>query len=267
MSQSGYRRLTNAKFTSYFPLWMVRTRQVFLRLNHVLDIVFIFVGTCCSWSTTSRLPWSRASIFDLFDQSINALPWPFLSWELFYYSCDAPAFLSEACFNHRYVAVTEHHLLSCTEGSGLPKWDSCTLMSYWNVTLWHLDILTCWHPTSDSRYLWRQTVWCHESMILQNLTCNVLWPAILWLFGVRLWNLYHLLIALISKYIQNCMVLYRTVFEILTPTVWNVFIESPDICLIMFFILIISGSVTALSWWSIMDLVLEYWYVVQLNKP
>ena len=24
------------------------------------------------------------------------------------------------------------------------------------------------------------------------------------------------------------MVLYRTVFEILTPKVWNVFIESPD---------------------------------------
>ena len=25
------------------------------------------------------------------------------------------------------------------------------------------------------------------------------------------------------------MVLYRTVFEILTPKVWNIFIESPDI--------------------------------------
>ena len=28
--------------------------------------------------------------------------------------------------------------------------------------------------------------------------------------------------------VQNVMVLYRTVFEILTPKVWNVFIESPD---------------------------------------
>ena len=71
----------------------------------------------------------------------------------------------------------------------------------------------------ESRYLCRQTVWCHESMILHNLTCNFLWPAILWLFGVWLWNLYHLLIALISKHIQNCMVLYRTVFDILTPKV------------------------------------------------
>ena len=88
MSQSGYRRLTNAKFTSYFPLWMVRTRQVLLRLNHVLDIVFIFVGTCCSWSTTSRLP----SIF--FTSLLTLCRDHFFRENLFYYSCAAPAFLS-----------------------------------------------------------------------------------------------------------------------------------------------------------------------------
>ena len=145
-------------------------------------------------------------------RSINALPWTFLSWELFYYSCAAPAFLSEACFNHRSVAVTEHpsSLMNRRIWSAKMRFlylylkQIASLMSYWNVTLWHLDILTCWHPTSDSRYLWCRTVWCHESMILQNLTCNFLWPAILWLFGVRLWNLYHLLIALIS--IQNVII-------------------------------------------------------------
>ena len=129
---------------------------------------FISVGTCCSWSTTSRLPWSRASIFNLFYQSINALLWPFLSWEFFYYSCAVPAFLSEACFNHRSVAVTEHHLL----WSGLPKWDSCTsylkqiasLMSYWNVTFWHVDIQhltadTCGARLSGAMNQWYCRIW------------------------------------------------------------------------------------------------------------
>ena len=148
MSQSGYRRLTNAKFTSYFPLWMVHTRQVLLRLNHVLDIVFIFVHAVLglplpdcfevdpvySIFLTSLLTFCLDHFFPGNSFTILAPRQPF---SLKHASITALSLSLNTIFSH------EQKDLVCQNEIPLYLKQIASLMSYWNVTLWHFDILTC----------------------------------------------------------------------------------------------------------------------------